>query len=87
MEFQIISELLNKFKHLAATQEAIKKEAEAAINKKTGITIENSSIRINKNIIVVEGGSALKSAIFMRKGEILDELKKTLGKNTPKDIR
>lgn len=87
MEFKAIAELLKKFKNITAAQELIKNETTEIVDKKTGIRIDAQHIRLSGNKIILDGSPAMKSAIFMRKNEILNDLKNKLGKQAPTDIR
>jgi plasmid replication initiation protein len=87
MEFKIIAELLKKFKNIAVAQELVKNETAEIINKKTGITINTQQVSLLGNKIFLKGSPAIKSLVFMRKNEILNELKNKLGKQAPIDIR
>lgn len=87
MEIKKLASFLEKFKILAVSRETIKKEIVETIFKKTGALIDADHIIIKNNTLIIEENPGVKSVIFMRKQQILGELREKLDTKAPADIR
>lgn len=81
-----IKEFLQKFEKLAPPEKHIKEMAIETIFQHTGARLEPPMVRISNGALFLSAPAALKSEIFMRKKEILQELKITLGDKAPREV-
>ena len=70
-----ISSFLKRATHLLDSSELKKKEIQYIIQKYTGYTCPGELIDIQKDMLVLKVNPAYKMALFMKKEQILGELK------------
>ncbi len=70
-----ISSFLKRATNLLDSSELKKKEIQYIIQKYTGYTCPGELIDIQKDILVLKVNPAYKMALFMKKEQILEELK------------
>lgn len=87
MSLQKIEKFLDRFKNIIPTDRAIKQAAVAAVYDSLKVTIPTESVVYHNRTLYFKTSPALKGEIFIHKKKILDYLKKTLGKDTPHNIR
>jgi len=81
-----ISYFFDKFRNLLALDGEIKKILCLVLKKNISEEISQSNIKISKNILYLQVNSKIKNEVFIKKQQILSELKTLLGRRAPKDI-
>lgn len=79
-----ISSFLERFKKITIPDESIRLLVVKILNKE--VNLEDVSVK-NGIIYIKTPDASLKSDIFLKKQQIIDEINKYLGKITIKDIR
>jgi hypothetical protein len=71
-----IGTYLEKFVKLGLKNEETKKTIQSVLAKVVNFDIPIKSIKYNKSVVEVVGGSSFKSILHMKKSTLLDEFKK-----------
>ncbi|MBX4198055.1 hypothetical protein KW782_01840 [Candidatus Parcubacteria bacterium] len=79
--------LLAKFQTLLNSSRDTKKTILDNLHKHLGIEFQEKDIDIRDGILYLYSHPSIKNEVFMRKGEILADLKTLLDKKSPRDIR
>jgi hypothetical protein len=87
MDYNKISNFLDKFKKLLSHSEACYKIIAETISKHISITIEEKNIKIKGTTIFINGSPILKNEILIHKQGILTNLKEFLPGRNFTDIR
>ena len=87
MEYNQITEFLEKFKKILFKKEEIYKIISQTIFKYTHFELEPKFISIKNAIIYIDTTPIVKSEIFVYKNKILFDLKKEIPENNFSDIR
>jgi len=75
-----ISFFLKKFENLGAREFLIKEIVSNIIENKCAIKISLKSITYDRGILTIKGSRSLKSELFLKKEEIVEEIEKLLTK-------
>ena len=81
-----LGQLLERFKNLPNI-EKIKKQLVVEVFCKNNIPIKIEQISIQKNTLFIKTNPILKTEIFLKKEEILEQIKKNSGLITLRDIK
>ncbi|MDO8604123.1 MAG: hypothetical protein Q7K40_01820 [bacterium] len=81
-----ISQLLARFKGLA-NNEKIKKQLIVEVLEKNKISAHLNQITISKNTIIVKTPPIIKTEIFLKKGEIINQINKISGLEGIKQVQ
>jgi len=87
MEYNQITNFLDKFKKLINKKEELKKIVIKTISEEINYQVNEESIRVKGGIISIEGSPILKSEVMTKKEKILRELKIILPDNIFLDIK
>jgi hypothetical protein len=87
MDYNHITNFLDKFKKLLSHSEAVYKIITEIISKHITIVMEEKSIKIKGSIIFVDGTPSLKNEILIHKQGILSDLKNLLPDRNFTEIR
>jgi len=82
-----ISNFFEKFKKLIQNSGLQKQAVIEAIKTITNIEVESKKIRFGENSIYINIPPAIKFQIFLKKEKILNEIKKSTGKQSFRDIK
>lgn len=82
-----IKNLLLKFGNFLISEELKKETARKVIFEITQIQLQKDEIEIRNGEIFLKIKPIYRSEIFLKKDQILSELKKTLGKRAPQTLR
>ena len=82
-----ISELLTKFNQLLKSGTETRQTTVLVINKYTQAGLDEKKIKIQNGIARIPASPTVKSEIFIKREEILNELRKSLGSRAPKELR
>lgn len=83
-----ITSFLERFTTLVPKDKEVKQKTIEALIEVLGITdIDPTSLSYQNNIMFVRVVGPIKHAIQLKKTEILECIKRKIGKNHPKDIR
>ncbi|PIR58084.1 MAG: hypothetical protein COU71_00605 [Parcubacteria group bacterium CG10_big_fil_rev_8_21_14_0_10_38_31] len=85
--WKTLSPFLEKFKNLKVPKEALIDDLIEIILNTTGIKLEKENISVNKPTIFIKANSMIKSEIFFKKQQILEELEKQFYSKSITDIR
>lgn len=69
-----ISLLLERFKNLGLKEFLIKEDIAKIISEKCGVNISAKDITYTEGLLTIKGSRSLKSELFLRKQEIVDEI-------------
>ena len=69
-----ISLFLEKFKNLGLKEFLVKEEIAKIIEKKCGVVISPKDITYTDGLLTIKGSRSLKSELFLRKQEIVEEI-------------
>jgi hypothetical protein len=86
MSLNPLSDFFKRFQHLTIPDETIRKTIVGLIKEQIGATIVLEQVSVKNNSILIKTSPAIKSGIFLRKQELLRELKERTGKDLS-DIR
>ncbi len=87
MGWQNIGNFLDRFQVIKPPKKFIQDETAKAVGAVLGFPLKNEEINERGGVVYIRTrNQAVKNDIFLRKGDILEELSKTLGKKI-KDIR
>ena len=75
MEMKGISEYLQKYRLKLYGAEDKRKEVIEVISRVCGFIISGDMITINKGVVTVKGNTMIKNELFMRKQQILTEIR------------
>lgn len=75
MDYNHITSFLDKFKIILFRKEETNSVVTQTISNEIHHTLDNSSLKIKKGCIFVEGSPILRSEILIRKKQILEKLK------------
>jgi len=79
---------LGKFKNLTPPDDILRTKILEILASKFNVEVNKRDISIKNGIVFFIGrNSSLKSEIFLKKREILEELKSVFGAVAPRDIR
>jgi len=87
MDYNHITNFLDKFRKLIFQKEELKNVVVEIISKEINHKIESQKVKIKNGLIFVEGSPMLRSEIMMHKKQILNQLEKTLPQNKFLDIK
>ena len=87
MDYNHITNFLDKFKKLIFQKEELKNVVVETISKEISHPIETHSVKIKDGCIYTHSSPILCSEIFMHKKQILDKLKNILPNNNFSDIK
>ena len=73
-----ISFFLKKFENLGAKEFLAKEEVSRIIEEKFKIKIITKDISFDKGKLIIKGSRSLKSELYLRKEEIVDEIENSL---------
>lgn len=82
-----IGDFLKKFKTLVPQEKIVKDELIRVVFDETGILLSKEEIFFHNCVVFLKTTPATKNELFMRKKNILVEMKKRLGDKSPQDIR
>lgn len=83
-----ISFYLEKFKTLEPPHVSVKKAVARTVESMFGAILPAEHITIQNNTVYISTHPALKSELYMRKGEVLQEIEKVLlGSELVKEVR
>ncbi len=85
--WKTLSPFLEKFKNLKVPKDALLDDIIIIISDKTGIKLEKENISLNKPIVFIKADPTIKSEIFFKKQEILQELERRFYSKSVIDIR
>lgn len=80
MDFNNITKLLDRFRHLEPSDSHIKKAFIELISERFGEVVPEKHIRVVRGTVYVDMHPAFKSELNMRRGELIDALNKKIGK-------
>jgi hypothetical protein len=86
MAFHIV-DFLKKFKTFVPVEKTIREEFIIIVKKETGILLSKENISFHNNTIFLNTPPTIKNELFMRKQNILSEIKKKMGDSSPQNIR
>ena len=85
---QEISFYLEKFKNISPPHDAVKKAVARAIERLFGEVLHSEHISVRNNTVYITTHPALKSELYIRKGEVLQEIEQALiGSDLIKEVR
>ena len=87
MDYNHITNFLDKFRKLIFQKEELKNVVVETISKVINHKIESQKVKIKNGIIFVEGSPILRSEIMMHKTQILNQLENTIPQNKFLDIK
>ena len=87
MDYNPISNFLDKFKRLIAHSEACHKIIVETICRHISAPIEEKNIKIKDTTIFIQGSPILKNEILIHKQGILSDLKELISERNFTDIR
>ncbi len=73
-----ISFFLKKFENLGAREFLVKEVVARVIEKTCGIKISTKNILYDRGTLTIKGSRSLKSELFLKKAEIVEEIEKSL---------
>ncbi len=76
-----LAQFLNLYTHLTPPDAIIRRTVGEAIEARCGVLIPHKHIRIIRTTAYIEADSVLKSAIFLKKLDLLADIKGRLGKH------
>lgn len=82
-----IGDFLKKFKTLIPHEKIVKDELVGVVFDETGILLAKEEIFFHNYVVFLKTTPATKNELFMRKKNILSEMKKRLGDKAPQDMR
>jgi len=82
-----IDSFLNKFKNLTPPDGEIREKVSEIIKNEINIEIDKKYISIKNGSIYIKTKPIIKNEIFIKKKKLLEELRKSFGDKTPKDIK
>lgn len=82
-----IKDLLLNFRNRLLSEEARKGFIQDALFRIVNISVERDDIEIKNGILYLKIKPIYKNEVFMKRYEILSEIKKSLGKKSPTNIR
>ena len=82
-----IKDLLLKFSNLLVSEEDKKESVRSIISEAVGVTIKKSDIEIKNNTVYLNIKPIYKNEILMKRDYIFSQLRESLGKKAPEDIR
>lgn len=77
MDYNHIKNFLEKFKKIIFQKKETEEVVLKIISEEINHTVENSSLKIKNNIIIITGSPILRSEIMIHKKQILEKLKET----------
>ena len=87
MDYNHITNFLDKFKKLVNQKEEIKEIVLGVIKEEISYPIEKQSLKIKKGFILIDSSPILRSEILMHKKQILMKLKNILPDTKFLDIK
>ena len=87
MDYNHITNFLEKFKKIIFQKEGIKEIVIKTIGEKVPRILEKESVKIKGGYIYIESSPILRSEILMHKKQILEKLKILLPENNFLDIK
>lgn len=85
---QKVTELLNRFLHLAPKDKKIKDVAtEVLLSMFPSLTRESVALEFQNSILFVRAGNTFKHALQIKKTEVISSINTKIGADTVKDIR
>ena len=75
-----ISIFLQKFENLGLKEFLVKEEVSKIIEKICSVKVSTKDIDYNRGKLTIKGSRSLKSELFMKKEEIIEEIEKNLTK-------
>lgn len=87
MDYNPISNFLDKFKKILFEKETVYKVISEIITKHLAYTINSSKITLKGSVIYLQGSPMLKSEVLLHKKDILSDIENTLGTKRFTDIR
>lgn len=75
-----ISFFLKKFENLGAREFLVKEIVVGVVEKSCGIKISPKDVLYDRGTLTIKGSRSLKSELFMKKAEIVEEIEKSLTK-------
>ena len=87
MAWKEIKTLLVKNSRIVNNNDTLKKEVVRIIQELLKFSISEHDVMLKGRSIIVKAHPAVKNDLMLRKGEILNFLKKSQGEATPLDIR
>lgn len=82
-----IGDFLKKFKNIVPQEKIIKDEVIRVVQKETGILLPKEIISFHNNVVFINAAPSVKNELFMRKQQLLLEIKRNLGNGLPTDLR
>ena len=82
-----ILDFLSRYKDITPPDMVVRKKLISIIEEKTSIRLQERDIRMIGPIAYCSVESGLKNMLFLKKGDILQQLENTLGKNIVRDIQ
>lgn len=82
-----ILDFLSRYKDITPPDMVVRKKLISIIEEKTSIRLQERDIRMIGPIAYCSVESGLKNILFLKKGDILQQLENTLGKNIVRDIQ
>ena len=82
-----IKDLLVKLSTLLVSKEDKKESVRSIISEAVGVTIKKSDIEIKNNTVYLNIKPIYKNEILMKRDYIFSQLRESLGKKAPEDIR
>lgn len=86
MPFNSIDSFFGRFKKITPPNESVRKAVAEVLLEVMGVKIDISQIKVEGENIRIKNNPFVKSNIFLHKEQILQNLEKKLGKQTPKNI-
>jgi hypothetical protein len=87
MDYNKISNFLEKFKKLIYQKEFIKDSVVNIISNEVSFKLKKDSIKIKNGVIYLEGSPILRNEVLMRKKNILSSIKKIIPESNFLDIK
>ena len=75
-----ISIFLKKFENLGAREFLVKEIVSNVVEKKCGIKISTKDIVYDRGTLTIKGSRSLKSELFVKKVEIVEEIENSLSR-------